>query len=410
MDEKDSVTTQEILNYIKESDIMYLSYISDEIKMNKRKNILSEHKWKISQGKDGFWRTYLPDEIKGRKMIKKNTQREVEDIVIKYYKNLDNKAKSRTFDDFYWKWRQVQDITVVENSVEKYNTDYKRYFFNTDFSNMCIEDITEYEIKMFIISKVKSLKLCNKACKTLFGYIHNTLLYAKRKKIINEDPMENLTTKEFYKYCTQVQKPKEKKLVSSTDMKLLYQKFHNDYIKKPGYIPTYAVHLASYTGMRVGEISALRWDSITDEYIIIDKSEKYNRKTKEYYIDKTKNGKERIFPVTEEIKTLLLRVKKEEEERGYLSDFVFSNENGRIHAPVISSCLKNKCRQLGIEEKGIHALRKTFNSKMKCNGVSTTVAASLLGHSEEVNEKYYTFDTSSLKEKNNIVSQVNKGA
>ena len=47
---------------------------------------------------------------------------------------------------------------------------------------------------------------------------------------------------------------------------------------------------------------------------------------------------------------------------------------------------------------------------MKCNGVSTTVAASLLGHSEEVNEKYYTFDTSSLKEKNNIVSQVNKGS
>ena len=189
---------------------MYLSYISDEIKMNKRKNILSEHKWKISKGKDGFWRTYLPDEIKGRKMIKKNTQREVEDIVIKYYKSLDNKAKSRTFDDFYWKWRQVQDITVVENSVEKYNTDYKRYFLNTDFSNMCIEDITEYEIKMFIISKVKSLKLCNKACKTLFGYIHNTFLYANRKKIINEDPMENFTTKEFYKYCTQVQKPKER--------------------------------------------------------------------------------------------------------------------------------------------------------------------------------------------------------
>ena len=120
------------------------------------------------------------------------------------------------------------------------------------------------------------------------------------------------------------------------------------------------------------------------EYIIIDKSEKYNRKTKEYYIDKTKNGKERIVAVTEEIKTLLLRVKKEEEERGYLSDFVFSNENGRIHAPVISSCLKNKCRQLGIDEKGIHALRKTFNSKMKCNGVSTTVAAVSYTHLNKI--------------------------
>ena len=55
--------------------------------------------------------------------------------------------------------------------------------------------------------------------------------------------------------------------------------------------------------MRVGELSALRWDGITDKYIMIDKSEKYNRRTKEYYIDTTKNGKERIFPVTKEIKS-----------------------------------------------------------------------------------------------------------
>ncbi len=32
-----------------------------------------------------------------------------------------------------------------------------------------------------------------------------------------------------------------------------------------------------------------------ENYIIIDKSEKYNRETKEYYIDKTKNGKNMIF-------------------------------------------------------------------------------------------------------------------
>lgn len=40
---------------------------------------------------------------------------------------------------------------------------------------------------------------------------------------------------------------------------------------------------------------------------------------------------------------------------------------------------------------------------MKCNGVSTTVAASLLGHTEEVNEKYYTFDITDLAYKTKIM-------
>ena len=160
--------------------------------------------------------------------------------------------------------------------------------------------------------------------------------------------------------------------------------------------------------MRVGEISALSWDCITDSYIIISKSEKYNRQTKKYFIDKTKNGKDRIFPITDEIKQLLENVKKVEMQNGYICEWVFANETGRIHAPIISSCSKNKCKQIGIDDKGIHAYRRTINSKLRCSGVSATVAASLLGHSKEVNEQYYTFDVSSIDEKAKMVSNINK--
>lgn len=52
--------------------------------------------------------------------------------------------------------------------------------------------------------------------------------------------------------------------------------------------------------------------------------------------------------------------------------------------------------------------RKTFNSKLRCNGVSSIEAASLLGHSKEVNENYFTFDIRSLKEKADMVSKVIK--
>ena len=158
--------------------------------------------------------------------------------------------------------------------------------------------------------------------------------------------------------------------------------------------------------MRVGEISGLTWDCITDEYILVNKSEKYNKQTKRFFIDKTKNGKERIFPVTTEIRNLLNQIKKIEMQYGYLCEWVFANENGRIHSSVISSCSKNKCRQVGITEKGIHAYRRTINSQMRCNGVSVTVAAALLGHTPQVNEQYYTFDVVDIDEKTKIVESI----
>ena len=271
-----------------------------------------------------------------------------------------------------------------------------------------MEKLNEEDIKVFLCSTIKRKTLNKKAAKTLFGYINNVVKSARVNKIIVDNPMEFLEAKQFYKYCTEVKKPIEKKIVSDKEMHLLYEQFNRDYQDQPEYIPTYAVEFATLTGFRVAEISALKWDSITDEYIIVDKSEKYNRKTKEYYIDKTKNQKERIFPLTTEIKDLLNRVKKAEMKSGYICEWVFANENGRIHAPIISSCTKNKCRQVGITEKGIHAYRKTVNSKMRCNGVSSVVAASLLGHSQEVNEEYYTFDVASLEDKIKVVSTMNK--
>lgn len=190
-------------------------------------------------------------------------------------------------------------------------------------------------------------------------------------------------------------------------MAKLYEQFNEDYKTQPEYIPTYAVHLATLTGMRVGELSALTWDCITDEHILINKSEKYDRLTKEYFIDKTKTGKDRFFPLTPQIRDLLDRVKKVEMQNGFICEWIFADKNGRIHAPVISSCAKNKCRQLGISEKGIHTHRRTVNSKMRCNGVSAVVASALLGNNVQVNDECYTYDATSLDEKREIVSKIN---
>ena len=91
----------EALKFAVENGIIDLSYVQEKYEMNKRKELLSNHKWAISQGKDGYWRTYLPDEEKGRRMIKKTTQKAVEDEVVSYWtEQLENPTIQEVFEEW----------------------------------------------------------------------------------------------------------------------------------------------------------------------------------------------------------------------------------------------------------------------------------------------------------------------
>lgn len=328
-------------------------------------------------------------------------------MVVAYWKSQIPSLRKYTFQDVYLMWRTVQDQLVSDNTVAKYETDYNRFFRDTDFAQKDIKHISSDDIKIFMVQTIKRLNLQKETSRKLFGYITNTVFYGRKELAIENNPVEFIKAKDFYSYCAEKYKPAEKKIIVKDDMKLLQKQFADDHAAKPNYIPTYAVEFASLTGMRVGEIAALRWDAIKENYIVVDKSEKSNRRKDIFYIDSTKNKKVRFFPMTAEIKKLLHKIYIVEKEYGYLCEWVFANENGRIHAKTISSCIKTKCRQVGIDEKGIHAFRKTLNSNMRCRGVSSTVAASILGHSRMVNEQYYTFDVTGIAEKAKILEEIN---
>lgn len=393
----------DVLQYAISSGILDMSYLQEQADMARRQEALKNHKHSIWFGKDGNWWTHIEKDGKLKK-VKRKRREDLEQAITDQYFSRNQK----TFFDFYWHWRSVQDQMVSNSTTVKYDTDYKRFFKGEDFELIDLKKMNEEHIKLFIINSAKRKHLRRGAVKSLYGYIHNTLLSALINQYISDDPMKYLAAKSFYKYCETPAVNMASRLVSDDEMELFYKNLYDGYEQHPEYIPAYAVELAILTGMRVGELAALKWDSITKDYIVIDKSEKYDRISKDYYIDTTKNGKERNFPITYDIRKLFDRLKKVEMERGYFCEWVFANENGRVHANIISSCVKNRCRMIGIPERGIHAFRRTLNSKLRCNGVPVTVAASLLGHTEDVNEKYYTFDVTSLKERANFVEIAQK--
>ena len=75
------------------NDIIDMNDVRNKVEMMERTKILEQHKYAITQGQDGNWRTYLPDTTKknNRRQVKKSTKEKVEQTVVEYYSQLQKK-------------------------------------------------------------------------------------------------------------------------------------------------------------------------------------------------------------------------------------------------------------------------------------------------------------------------------
>lgn len=405
--ETSAESAESILKYIRDNDIVDLSYVRKQIEMAKKEEILKKHPYKISCGKDGYWRTYLPDETKAqrRRQIKKKTEDAIKKEVIEYW---EEKLDTYTFHDYFDKWMDVKMACgISENTVYKYQCDYKRFFAGTDFEKADIRNINSEYITIFMINTIKDKKLKRKAGSALWGYISGTFKSAFINRIITENPCMYVDTQLFRRHYNKKQVAVEHRIFNRDESGKLLQQLRKDHVDKPDYIPSYAVELATMTGMRVGEIVALKWSDIDvkNHVLLISKAEVSGRISKTTSISTTKNQEPRKLPLTDDLIAFFRNLEQIEKKYGYKQEFVFANKKGRIKAKVISDCARNKCIQLNIDVKSIHAIRRTVNSNMRCNGVSDTVAASILGNTPEVNTRYYTYDVMDLEIKKEILEK-----
>ena len=388
------------------------AYARKMIDMSKNE-ILEIHKKKFKywQGKNGNWNSYFPkDNVKppyGR-LVSKTTQGKLDTAIIDYYLNEDKTIIVPNFHQIYLAWREVKNLELTDNSILRYDSDYKRFFDGSDFENLPINEITENTIRKFMLETIKEKKLCREACKKMFSYIRNTIRYARIEKIITDNPVEFLELKQFSRHCIEKEKTAEEQFFNDNELLKIQKGLTELYGDRPDFMPRYGVEMSLLTGMRVGEIAALKWEDVHEDYILIHTSIKHNRLKNEFHVGDTKTKKSRQFPMCDEIKDLLKRIHRVQEEYNCVSEFIFTNGNvSYINGQRISDCMKRLTNHLNIHGGGITALRKTINSNLRKNGVPVTITASILGHTPEVNEKYYTYDTSNLAEKQKIIKDRN---
>ncbi len=136
------------------------------------------------------------------------------------------------------------------------------------------------------------------------------------------------------------------------------------------------IALAITTGMRLGEMRALRWDELD-----FDKKTVWVRNTPDH---RTKSGRNRTLPLTDETAEIIRRLPRS-------APLVFHNPSGGHWNNNVQRGFHRIVKRAGIGYCTMHDLRRTFISHLAMAGVNAAVVKELAGHASiQTTQKYYT--------------------
>lgn len=393
--------------------------------MTKRQKILEKHPYKITYNEKRK-RWYTRFDYGDKKDVQRNrkTKKEIEDLIVEFYesgevlegrKSKDDEPEEPkfTFSKAYDRWYdiQVNEYCKNDNTIYKYEHDWKRFFQGTEFVQKEFLKINSKDIETFIIERIVTLNLKQRAVSTLYGIISGVYYTAVMDRLIdrNDNPCDYVDRKKFYRYYNRKYKTQDQRIYSKEELRKLIKRLDDDVEEKPKRLFPYGVRLSLLTGMRRGEICGLRWKNVLKDRIVICESEKYNQLRGEYYQSDTKTGKIRSIPITPEIQEFLNDMRNLQAKYGSTEDFVISTAAEKLRTNNLSNYLVRTSHQLGFDSvKNIHAIRRTFNSHMRQSGTTATIAGSIIGNSAEVNDTHYTYDICDIDTKKKLVADTEK--
>ena len=308
-----------------------------------------------------------------------------------------------TLDFLFHKW--LYEVKINDNikpsTFESYESTYRNYIQNSDIANLKLFNIKSIQLQGYYNNLSKNGFSSSKIKKT------NKLLYQFFKYAINEgylyrNPAENITIPkqeiekiqkdEEIEYFSEKEINKLKKAIKDTDIELI-------------------VLTALGTGLRQGELLALRWQDInfkthqltvnrTVKKIYVFNSDGSKEQKTLFFTPKTKNSK-RIVDIPDNLFALL---EKYSQENNYTPDtLVFNDNNNVLEARKLFRKWTNILKTNNLPHKKFHSLRHTYATLLLSKGVDLLTVSKLLGHSSIKITEIYTHVIPQLK-----ISAVNK--
>ena len=323
--------------------------------------------------------------------------------------------------DLFGMWCELKR-GLKDNTFQNYKYMYDM-FVRPSLGKMLISEIKRSDVKRFYNMLADERRLNVSTIDSIHTVLHQVFDLAVDDRYIRENPTDRMLKelKQSHTFET------EKRKALTVDEQRLFLEFLQRKDIYNHWYPVFAVMLG--TGMRVGEITGLRWCDVDFENETISVNHTlvyYSRRDDHGCIfsvntPKTKAG-ERTIPMLEFVKDAFLMEKKYQEEVGLqcksmvdsYTDFIFINRFGDVQHQgtlnkairrIIRDCndevlLKGETDPVLLPRFSCHSLRHTFTTRLVEAGVNIKVIQDVLGHADiSTTMNIYADVTRDLKKK-----------
>ena len=394
----------EILQFLVDNDNLDLLEIQQKMQMEKEREIINNHSYKVWEGSNGKWYTYLPDDTKTRKkkLVKRNTQEDIENAILDYY----GKPKVETVKDVFDLWlnKRVENNEIAMATVNRYQRDYKRYYAGTDFENKPISLIGERDVEDFIMTTIHKMNMNRKNWANMMTITNGIFKYARRNGMIDFNIVDVTLNLEMPKNeFVSKRKIDEEQVFLVEEEKLMC-----DYLNTHKDIINLALLLMFKTGLRVGELCTLKKIDFVGNSVEVYRTETtYTDFDGHIHHDvkespKTEAGFRKVI-IPRDCMWIVEKILDNEPE----NEWAFSIDNKRLPAHRFRERLYQNCEKLNLNKRSPHKVRKTYGSKLYDSELPKSIICRQMGHTDiSCLEKYYYFNRNSFDETEELINQV----
>ena len=308
-----------------------------------------------------------------------------------------DKKKNMTFTEFskdFWLWdkcqyverkREREGITQDYASNQRNNLEKHilPFFGPRKLIHISGDDIFTW------LSTFKGKNLSNKTANNNLNTLKVMLTEAVKKGHIKGNPAKDVTPLRKNTKERGILSPPEVKKIFSPDT--IGEVWENDLFNYLGNL------LSAVSGLRQGEILALKTKNVFPEYIHVEHSF-----SKVDSLKSTKTGDKRDIPISPHVYSLLENIMKPDPESYIFSFNGVRPIEGRILTSGLYTALKNiEISEEDIKERNIkfHSWRHFFNTTLRKNGLADSKIQRITGHkTQEMTENYTHWQVEDLRE------------
>lgn len=279
------------------------------------------------------------------------------------------KKSSKKISYYCDEWLQSKKFNLKDSTFIKYETILRRHI-KPKLGMYTESTLKSTVIDNFIAELISAEKLSPKTTKDVLIVLRSILKYVSK-----QNPNQPIYVDFSYPKCAK----KEMRVLSQEEQTIFI-----DYLLQNMEPCTFGILLSMSTGLRIGEICALKWNCISLEdhtlYVCqtmqrLHQLDDSDHKTKVIITSPKSENSQRLIPLPDFVYALCAKLIPQN-----LDTYILTGTEKYMEPRALQYRLKKYAQECGIEDLHFHALRHTFATRCVEVGFEIKSLSEILGH------------------------------